>query len=284
VQHGGGAWPLLIGPIFAAFWLYRWWQPTKTRATVAPPAPEEVPDWQRAASSAARMAVTAVMVLFFGGTLCVAAIAGGHGEIPVILLALGYWLRRRWTRAQVAPLMQTTSPAGMPSGFRPAVSGAAQPTSPVMRLGKAYLRGFLAYITTLLLLTAIAQGVTPQGGLWVRINTFLPTVYLALVILPALSPAIQFLIRATKFLGMRRGFADAFVGGALGGVYLIFDLVALANGGHPNLTFGLLQVCAGAAGGFEFWRGVGSPGASRRTASLLARFKGGFMRGLRLAG
>ena len=197
----------------------------------------DLPDWWHAAGRAPILAIGAAGLFSF----CIFALTAGRWDLLAILALLG-WLYRRWRgqgmEPQAAPQGAQTLRAAHLTGEPLASAGSAtnnvRRTSPLKVLLKAYLRGFLAYLSTLFLLTAIAHGAVPQSGFWMRVNTFIPSIYLALVILPALRPLILVLVRAAQKFGIRRGFADAGIGGALAGIYLVMDLVAMSRGANKQ--------------------------------------------------
>ena len=274
------------------------WQRTSApivRPSLTSSAPASVPqslaepDWFRAAGRAPAMAVGVVAGLY----LVVTGIAtGGSAGLMAVLAAsaIAWSIRRSWRKsmygtpnlthagaqATTQSVVQTLIPMAGPIAV-------TAPRNAVLL--KAYLRAFFAYFSTFLLLSALAQGIAPQTGLMSRIGMFLPTLYLALMMLGALRWAVLALVRAAEQFGVRRGIADCAIGALLGGIYLAVDVIAAVQLGvfpsQERLVGDLIQITAGGMAGFEFWRAVGAPGASRRVATLLARFKNGLLIGLR---
>jgi hypothetical protein len=248
----------------------------------ATPAADALPGWYHAAGRAPFVAVAVVGATFF---LLSLGASGGVLSFIVSLVALRYLIPRicRWGMAPANALPRTIKPQKFSSARQQPVSQV--PVSPGWVLVKAYLRAVFAYVTTAYLLYAIAKGITPANSILFRLNLLFPLTYFALMLLGYLRQVFLVIIRLTQYLGLRRGIADCAIGAVLGcGVGAIHLTQSFNTGELPSvndLTMLAIEVAAGAAAGFEFWRGVGSPGVARGTATLLGRFKNGLMRGLR---
>jgi hypothetical protein len=241
-----------------------------------------LPGWYHAAgrAPAAALGLICAITLILG--------FGASGGIATLLIALAvspYAIRAicRWGFAPATPPqpIQAIQQQQMTTAesFNPAT------WSPVWRLLRAYLRAVFAYVTTLYILSSISQGITPMGSFWFQLNLLVPLTYMALIVLPLARDVILFMIRTAQRLGLRRGTADCAIGAmfgcAVGIIHLIGPISSREMPSVQDLLMFAFQIIAGALAGFEFWRGVGSPGVARGTATLLGRFKNGLVRGLR---
>ncbi len=218
--------------------------------------------------------------------LLMSGLNGGLIQFGIALLgvcAIAWLVRRSWRLAIYGPQSGVRQNAPPVEASVRREADAVTPPNAV--LFKAYVRGFFAYLSTLFLLSALAQGIAPQSGMLARASMFLPTLYIAMILLGVLRSAVLVLVKAAQHLNIRRGLADCTIGAILAGLYLAMDVIAATHAGMlpsgKQLMFDLFQMFSGAIGGFEFWRAVGAPGATRRTAMLLGRFKTGLLSGLR---